>query len=214
MKRKKIRGHKRRWRAIDRQVDTLKIPDMLSRMGKAYADLSVVFRKSHEYIQEPEGKTRMKILNGLLDIYESWKAQLDKTGQSYYLKIWLFEPRFSMSRVVCALGEQMDFYENMFPKPVERRIINPDHYGCLKQRMELFDWEAGTDEDHFSDNEPGLSGSYVSRKNYEKVKKRFEQLLKKPHRISRLSDPQGADTSIYSFVRGTVWIGELRRTDY
>ena len=187
---------------------------MLFFMGKAYADIYMGFRShrllSYDRIQEPKRKTRMKILNGLLDIYENWKVQLDMTGQPYYLKIWLFDPRFSMSRVVCALGDQMEFYENMFSGPAETRIISSDKYGRLKQRIDLFDWEAGADEDHFSDNEPGLSGSDVSRKNYGKAKKRFEQLLKKPHRISRVADPQGEETEIYSFERGTVWIGELR----
>ncbi|MEM9023825.1 MAG: hypothetical protein AAGB22_08780, partial [Bacteroidota bacterium] len=36
---------------------------------------------------EPSGATRAKMLQCLLEIYGSWKQELDQLGESHYLKI-------------------------------------------------------------------------------------------------------------------------------
>ena len=147
------------------------------------------------------------MLNGLLDIYEDWKNQLDKLGQPYYLKIWLFEPRFSQSQVVCAVGENVDFYENTFFKPEERKNLNKNNYGKLKERLESFNWDYRLDEDHFDNTEVGEPEIYASKQDYEDTKKWFAKLLIKPHRTHKFKEPIGDATESYSFKRGDLWLG-------
>src|SRR4051812_38389727 len=125
VRQKKIRGHKRRNKHIDNwRLENLSfnLKDyLLNECERYYAKIRVHpwsgLSLTSSVTPEPTGKTKQKMLLGLLDIYEYWKNQLDKLGQSYYLKIWLFEPRFSQSQVVCAIGENVDFYENTFYKP-------------------------------------------------------------------------------------------------
>ena len=62
---------------------------------------------------EPKSKTRHELLKGLEKIYCAWRSELEKLGEPYYLKIWVFEPRFSESQVVCAIGDKINWYENL-----------------------------------------------------------------------------------------------------
>jgi hypothetical protein len=120
MKLKKIRGHNRKHRDIERwRITNLELGlDHLKKYNYDYAKIlihpwcDISITKSE--IPVPKGETKQLILSGLIDIYHSWKSTLDEIGQPYYLKIWLFEPRFSRSQVVCAIGDRIDYYENMF----------------------------------------------------------------------------------------------------
>ncbi|MBE0640389.1 MAG: hypothetical protein IH599_00025, partial [Bacteroidales bacterium] len=146
MRKKKIRGHKRRWKEIENwRLDNLDLnltDYLLNERDRYYAKIRVHpwsgLSLTNSMTPEPTRKTKQKILKGLLDIYEDWKNQLDKLGQPYYLKIWLFEPRFSQSQVVCAIGNNVDFYENTFFKPEKNKVLNADNYGELKGRLESF----------------------------------------------------------------------------
>lgn len=155
---------------------------------------------------EPTGKTKQKILNGLLDIYEDWKTKLDKLGQPYYLKVWLFEPRFSQSQIVCAIGDNVDFYENTFYKPDTNKNIL-DNYGSLKTRISKLNWDYRLDEDDYYNTEVGEPEIYASRQDWEDKKKWFDKLLKKPHRTYKFKEPIGETTESYSFKRGDIWLG-------
>lgn len=135
MRNEKIRGHFRRHKQIDkwRQENLALNFDLLEKYNREYAeiivhpwcDISII----KSAIPNPTRKTKKLILTGLLDIHDSWKKQLDKLGQPYCLKIWLFEPRFSQSQVVCAIKDKIDYYENNFYKPDLPKTINLDNYG-------------------------------------------------------------------------------------
>ena len=122
MKTKKVRGHRRRWSDIDRWVETHKNLNLeyLKEYQRDYAKIRVHpwsgISLTNSQTPEPTRQTKTKILSGLIEIYDSWKNELDKLGENYYLKIWLFEQRFASSQVVCALGDYLEFYENTFLK--------------------------------------------------------------------------------------------------
>jgi hypothetical protein len=210
MRQRKIRGHNRRRRQIEEWAqENLNVRfDLLESYGSDHIDITV-----HPYcdisvvksiIPEPKGKTRLLILSGLIDIYNSWKIQLEKTGKPYYLKIWLFEPRFSKSQVVCAVGERIDFYNNTFEKPDCSQAINPDNYGKLKSKLAGFSWENRLDVDYYDSHEVGSPDLYASVEDYEEYKKWFSRLLKKPHKTVKIDET----TESYCFTRGNVWLGE------
>jgi hypothetical protein len=212
---KKIRGHKRRWKDIEHwrieHLDLELTDYLLNVRDRTYAKLNIRpwsgLSLTHSITPEPRGKTKQKMLNGLLDIYEDWKRQLDQLGQPYYLKVWLFEPRFSQSQVVCAIGDRIDFYENTFFKPEYLKKFKADHYGELKNRLKNFHWDYGLDEDHYDNTEVGEPEYYASRQDYEYTKKWFVELLKRPHRTNKFKEPIGEATESYSFKLGDLWLG-------
>ncbi len=215
MKQRKIRGHRRRWKNIENwRLDNLDLSlndYLLNERDRYYAKIRVHpwsgLSLTNSEIPQPTGKTKQKILNGLLDIYEDWKKQLDKLGQPYYLKIWLFEPRFSQSQVVCAIGEDVEFYENTFSKPEIDKKINLSIYRQLKERLQNFSWEHRLDEDHYDNSEVGNPELYATRQDYEETKIWFSKLLKKPHQTYKFKEPIGNATESYSFRRGDIWLG-------
>jgi hypothetical protein len=218
VRKKKIRGHKRRWNEIVKwclyNIDLNLTDYLLNESDRYYANIRVhpwsELSLINSTIPEPKGITKQKILNGLLNIYEDWKNQLDKLGQPFYLKIWLFEPRFAQSKVVCAIGENVNYYENTYYKPEDSKKLNSDNYGKLKRRLENFTWDYHLDEDHFDNTEVGEPEIYASRQDFENSKKWFAKLLKKPHRLYKIKEPIGDATASFSFKRGDVWLGERK----
>ncbi|RXR18882.1 hypothetical protein [Flavobacterium stagni] len=215
MRQKKIRGHKRRHKQIDNwRLDNLSLDltdYLLNERDRYYAKIRVHpwsgISLTNSITPQPKGKTKQKMLNGLLDIYENWKTQLDKLGKPYYLKVWLFEPRFSQSQVVCAIGDNVGFYENTFYKPDSDKTIQLDRYGTLKTKLSNLNWDYSLDEDHYDNTLVGEPEIYVSRQDYEETVKWFDKLLKKPHRTQKFKEPIGETTELYSFKRGDVWLG-------
>jgi hypothetical protein len=127
------------------------------------------------------------------------------------LEIWLFEPRFTSSRVACELRDYLDFYENTFYKPVKCKKLKPENYGQLKDEIENFNWEYRLDEDHFDNSEPGDPELYATLADYEEDKRWYEKMLKKPHKTTQFKDPIGEATESYSFKKGDVWLGKNKK---
>jgi len=219
MRKQKTRGHNRRQKQIEQwRSDNLSI-DLAScllndRYSYYYVKIGVYpwngSTRRTDWIKEPTGKTKQKILNTLLDIYADWKDQLDKLGQPYYLKVWLFEPRFSQSQVVCAIGDSIDYYENVFFKPDTAKFIKPEIYGGLKTKLSGFNWDYHHDEDRYDNTDLGEPEEYSSQQDYEDSVRWFNKLMKEPHRTQLLTEPIGKITEAYCFKRGDVWLGEKR----
>ena len=215
MRKKKIRGHKKIWKDIENwRLDNLDLnltDYLLNERDRYYAKIRVRpwsgITLTNSEIPQPKRMTKRKILNGLLDIYDDWKKQLDQLGQPYYLKIWLFEPRFSESQVVCAVGDNIDYYENTFFEPEVNKNLNLACYGQLKNRLLNYSWDCRLDEDHYSNDEVGTPELYTTRQDYEETKVWFEKLLKKKHRTYKFKEPIGNAIESYSFKRGCVWLG-------
>jgi hypothetical protein len=154
MKYQKIRGHKRRRKDIEQwRLENLDLRlDLIEKYNYAnidiivhpWCDISII----NSAFPEPKGKTKQLMLNGLIDIYHSWKKQMDKSGQTYYLKIWLYEPRFAKSQVVCAVGDRIDYYENLFIKSDKKKQLMTVNYCNLKSKLDVLNWQYRLDEDH------------------------------------------------------------------
>jgi hypothetical protein len=212
MRKKKIRGHNRRYIEIEnwRKNNLALRLDWLYRDNIGYVkirtstwgNLSVI----NSEIPEPKGKTKQLMLNGLIDIYYSWKIQLEQSGKPFYLKIWLCEPRFLNSQVVCAIGDKIEYYENLFFKPNNAKSFSVNNYGKLSDKLKNFVAEYHLDEDHFRNDEVGDSNSYTSQKDYQESKKWFNKLLKKPHRTVSFEEQLYGFKELYSFKKGELWI--------
>lgn len=210
MKTKKIRGHNRIWKNIEKwKKANLKLDlENLKNYERDYAKIWIHpfsgISLTNSRNPEPKGETKERILNGLFDIYENWKNQLDELNEPYYLKIWLFEPRFSKSQVVCAIGNSIDFYNTTFNNPEKVEEFKTDFVEIKKKRIENFNWEHKLDEDFMFSTDIGNPEDYETEKEYLEDKKWFNDRLKKKHTKKTLND----GTESYAFELGKVWIGE------
>lgn len=213
MRYKKIRGNRKRlklvelWRQWGLDIDLDRLANYQYEYTKIYVKPYSNIMLLNSQIPQPKGMIKQKMLSGLIDIYDSWKAELDKRGEPYYLKIWLFEPRFSKSQVVCAIGKRIEYYENTFFEPELEKIFHPDNYGTLKTRLAKLNWKHRIDEDYYDNSDLGKPADFSRPEDYEEHKKWFEKQLKKPHRTIILEEPIGDITETYCFKQGNLWIG-------
>lgn len=215
MKKRKIRGHKKKWKQITKWKESNLTLDLtLIKKEKRnhikiwihpWSGLSI---KNSQY-QEPNKKTKALIINSLLEIYKNWDNQLKRLNEPYYLKIWLYEPNISKSQVVCSIRDNIDFYKNTFNKEKSYTLLSTTNYPKITRTLlSEFNWISHIEEDHFDDTFVGEPSEYTSLGEYIECKNWFNQLLKRPHSITKI---KGSNTinEIYSFKKGTVWIGEL-----
>jgi hypothetical protein len=216
MRIKKIRGHRRKWEQIKKwRKSNLNLNlEHLENYGRRYCKIRVHpwsgISITNSIYSQPKRRTKQEILKGLIDIYESWKETLDTKGQPYYLKIWLYEPRLALSQVVCAVGENIDFYEKTFNKCEVNRKHDNKTLGALESRIEGFNWECYLDEEHYDNTFVGKPEDYVSYDDYQESKVWFGRLMKRPHKTKYLKEPIGDVTELYRFKQGYVWIGEKK----
>jgi len=215
LKKKKIRGHNRRQKQIEQWRSENLLLDLndLEERERDYVKIRIEpwcnISVTNSIIPSPSRKTKRLILNGLLDIYEAWKTVLDKSGQRYYLKIWLFEPHFTKSQVVCAIGESLHFYDNVFFDPGDGKKLSVSNYDAqLKDRLSKFCWKSYLDEEDIEDNVVGDQAGYGDINDYYRTVTWFNRKLKKPHRKVTLAEKIGETEVIYFFKRGDVWVGE------
>lgn len=217
MRTKKIRGHNRRYKDIEKwrnENTSLDIADyLLNKRDCYYAKIRVHpwsgLSQTNSSIPEPKRKTKQKILASLLDIYDDWKIQLDEIGQPYYLKIWLFEPRFSQSQVVCAVEDRIEYYESNFFKPDKEKTLPKSNHRSLQNRLSALHWEYYLDEDYYDSSDVCEPEDYATIQEYQESKLWFAKLLQKPHRTFIFTKPIGDITESYLFNRGNLWIGGL-----
>lgn len=213
MRRRKIRGHNRKQREIERwknvclnlDLDRLNMYqyNYAKIMVHPWCDISII---DSGYL-EPTKKTKQRILESLLDIYISWKKQLDKIEKPYYLKVWLYEPRFSRSQVVCAIGDKIEYYESQFFKPDLEKEYSINSNNSLSKKLQAFKWSNYLDEDQYDHSFVGDAEQYSSISDYRWTEKWFKKLMQKPHRTINLSEPIDDVTEYYAFKKGIVWIG-------
>ncbi len=210
---RKIRGHRKKWKDIDNWVERCKSLDLnyLQSRERDYVKIWVHPRSgisvTNSEIAQPGGETKKRILQGLIDIHNSWKSTLDEMGEPYYLKIWLFDPFFSRSQVVCAIRSNMNFYETTFYQPEQPKMLVPAHYGKLADQMARFNWDYHWDEFQFSQAELGEPEDYASPEDYLGQKQWFDNLMKKPLRRFEQQNSVGETFEVFGYHQGTVWIG-------
>ena len=203
MKTKKIRGHKRRWKNIERWI-----------LNKREFDLEYLYSRKEDWVKirihpwsgltvtnsqipELKGETKNRVINGLIDIYDEWKLQLDNIKEPYFLRIELYNPNLRFSRIVCSIREKIDWHENIYFKPQVSKIFPSKNYGKLAERLNEFNWEYRVEENHCSDKD---LEDEVDRE----MKIWMQKMINKHTRVY-ISD----DKTIHYFTQtGDVWIGK------
>jgi len=217
MRQRKIRGHKN----IQRKIEYWRLENISFDLNSYLEDNNYCYARIRIYpwngctyfdrqVPEPKRKTRQKFISALIDIYNSWKEQLEKLDQPYYLRIRLFNQRFSKSDVICAIGNKIEHYENSYSESNELESLNLDNFGHLKFRLEKFNWDYRIDEDYYDNCTLGTVDEYASIQSYNESKTWFNKLLKSPHRTVEFDNPIDERTECYLFKRGDIWLGELK----
>ena len=208
MIKKTIRGHKRIWKDIDawkERYSRISAENLDRKYVKVWVYPYYDYTFSNSDLLEPKRETRRRILNGLLDIHDAWQKELDTLKQPYYLKIWLFEPRFSLSQVVCAVGEWTDYYDNTFFRPESPKSFPLQNYGNLQDRLKDFSWEHGLDEAWIDENSIGTPGEFVSEAEFYANRRWVKRKLEGP--LRKMANEEG---ETFFFKMGNVWIGERK----
>lgn len=148
---------------------------------------------------EPHGEIRRYMVEALLDIYDQWEQQLKDLDESYYLKIWLFDNRFTESEVLCAMGDRIGWFENVFYFPESDKEFDSTDYGPLSERLDQFNWELALDEDIYFENDVD---DYESPSDIAW----FKRMVRGPHRLGKATDGQ----KVYCLKKGYVWVGEKK----
>ncbi|GLB47794.1 hypothetical protein [Neptunitalea lumnitzerae] len=216
MRYRKIRGHRKKWKRIDDWVESNKDLDInyLKTVQRSYCKIWVApwysIPITNSAVPQPNGVTKAKMLEGLLTIHDSWKQTLNELGQPYYLKIWLYEPRFFLSQVVCSIGDMQHFYNQTFYKPTINKAFPLVNYGKLADTLANFDWEHCWDEDFLTDSDLGSQDSWgMTTEEFASHKSWFTSELKKTHRLTRINTAYNNQINSYAFKKGDVYIGGI-----
>jgi len=211
VKYKKIRGLKRKVAKIQNWIDEYleldieHLSEYKYHYSKVYVQPWYNLSLTDSQIPEPKGKAKKEIIIGLEKIYNSWKAELEKSGKPYYLKIWLYEPRLSKSQVVCAIDEKIEHYENLF----KEADFKQNSSSFTIELNSDFNWESKIDEEPYweskllwpIDQYERIEDSYSDRKLLTKLKKGN-------YRNQIIDSPNGNKDTIYFRPKGKLWIGE------
>ena len=211
MKYKKIRGLKKKvakvqnWIEEYLKLDIEQLSEYKYHYSKVYVQPWDNISLTNSQIPEPKGKAKKEILNGLEKIYDSWKVELEKSEKPYYLKIWIYEPRVSKSQVVCAIGDRIEYYENLFEK-VDYKKNNSSFTNSLSSE---FKWESKIDEVQYWKSELlWPSEQYENIEECYSDRKLLKKLENGNYRKELIDNPNEEKDIIYFLKKGKIWVGE------
>ncbi len=209
MKTKKLRGHNRIFKEIENwKNDCLELDlEQLSYYQRNYEKVWVrpfgEISITGAIIPRPKRKARKLILEGLLEIFNSWELQLKTLDKPYYLAIWLNEPYIENSQVVCAIDEYLNFYDITYYRPEIQKVMPTQNYGKLKTDLDAFDWIYAIEEHNFTNEDlQETADVYASEKDYFAMQRWYKKQLKRNPIIQKDND-----VIYYRTEKGTVWIG-------
>jgi hypothetical protein len=192
--RKKVRGWRRRVRAITRWREASADLDVDALMRREATWAKIALDPWNRLVRRnPPMWYRRLVLAALVDIHARWHARLAALGVPFVLRLWLRHPRFHSSQVVAAVGSKMEYYAlHVFPFP-DADPVPIDIYRSPELPLDDFIWQARIDFEPIFEQAcelaPGEIAHYASR----------------AFRIDHHDD----DT-VYLIDCGTAWVGERR----
>ena len=219
MRIRKLRGHNRTHRAIERWRRRALSRDILNEV----AERNEVWQRvwvapwngfgHNSHYPQPRGETRQRYINAILDVHANWHQRLVAAGyKDFYLAIWLYDRRFTESRIVCATGDWAnDFGQNMFADPENPLDIDPTRFGPVGERFAGLVWTHQQDGELIDPAEYSQPrDSYASYELYEEDRVYLQRFLARARNVTPFTSMSGK--FYYSYVSDDVWIGEKRST--
>jgi hypothetical protein len=204
----KIRGLRKRKSQIEKWITNsleIDIDNLINR--QVYYEKIYIYPWAHPYCdKQPPTGYRNQITAGLVDIYFIWLTELKKLNQPYYLKIWLYYPRFMNSQVVAAIGDKIEYYDNIFPS-VDKSISFPiDKFSMINDKINKLAWTPFLDEEPYFESEFDKEiESYSSQESYLFHQKLIKQVRINHDRKVEIKNSDGTDI-LYSKTEGLVWV--------
>jgi hypothetical protein len=141
----------------------------------------------------------------MIDVYLAWHEKMKKENEDFYLKIWLYNPRFIYSQIVVAYKDRLDFYDRTFEKRKKPKEFPYDKYHSLKRKLEEFEWELYIDTDYYDEND--LNEWIIEGGSTEKE---VLAIKKKAYEINSIISEIGTYLQ-FSIDKGDVWLGTLKK---
>ncbi|MBD3922923.1 hypothetical protein H8B09_29720 [Paenibacillus sp. PR3] len=201
---KKIRGMKRRARKLSSWTEYHKQLDIesLLKHNKEYVKVWIKPFYNLHYInankvgkKNPPKKFRKQIIFRLIEIFMSWEEKLEQLKQPFYLKIWLADPEFMDSQVVAALGDEIEYYNNIFMNNEEHKQFSIIVRHPL---IDQFVWERC------------INGYYVWESDLE-TEKEINEVRRKAIRTDETIINERVER-MYFINTGDMWTGSIRRS--
>jgi hypothetical protein len=191
--RKKVRGWKRRVRQLERWRDANRTIDVASLLQDEYRYLKISLDPWNRLVsREPPQWLRKRILQAFVEVQCSWTAALLAAGEPYYLRLWLFHPRFHRTQLVVAVRDRILWYEGTFaPAPAGVLTHPPREYDPDGSILAGQAWTVAADEEYLFPQWLNLAPDEEER-----VRKAAAQILA----------TEGGET-YYVMRRGLVWLG-------
>lgn len=166
--------------------------------------------KERDYIG-PTRKVRIEIVSSLINIYDNWRQELDKLNKPYYLKIWLYEPRITSSQVVCAIGDKIEYYNNLFETEAKGTEFPIERYNSINSKFMEFNKKAFLDEEIIEDDNWPIE-KWQNEEDYYWNKRFYNELEQKGYRKEVKQEGAYPPTTTYFIPKGTIWVMENYRT--
>jgi len=137
--------------------------------------------------RNPPGWYFREFMESMIRVSESWKKELEKVDQDFYLAIWLFTPRHFKSQLVAAVGARATYYRSLF---TEKNGESPFPESIQKWKNE-FSWKPHWDYEPYLKDADELEAEDISYLNQR----------------SAIQEKAG-DETYYLLPVGTVWVKE------
>lgn len=209
---RKIRGQKRllsrveHWIEYNKKLILDSQRDYVKIWIHPWSGISVL----NSEIPEPRGEIRTRMLQGLFEIHDAWKEQLDSIGEPYYLKLWIYHERFSKSQVVYAKGDFLHFYDNTFPTKASLEVPTDGFFNAIGTKSSEYNWDVMVDHEVYSesdfDPDPDM---YYSMKDYHSIMRFYRHLKKTAERS--VFEVEGTQYVSYLQRKGLVYLGESKK---
>ncbi len=215
MRNKKIRGLKRRQKTIDQWFEYHKNVDFeyLEQNNSYYVKTEIDPWWNLLTTSKYPSNYRKQLFSKLLNIYDLWRQQMQSNYDNFYLAIWVFDNRFIHSQVVTAIGERIEYYDNMWLHH-EKSLKFPIYlFKEESARTNEYTWKSADDEDllpesYFLD---ASIQEYHSAKHYYEDQRYYKRLLKRDTPTRMIRDNHGENPEkVFRVKRGNCWIGKRK----
>ncbi len=212
--RKKIRGKRRKYQAVDRwrekneKVDF----DSLTAFGAQYARLDIKpwnnsYRTGHNTFSywNPPLEFQIYILQCMLELYDSWNKQL--ANRISDLQLWIYQPEFVYSLVSLTRKDVTPYNEEALVKSDNEFPVH--RFPGLRKELEKFHFSSFYHDEEFYENE---SFGVCQHFGYRRLLTR-EQMLKEMVELGAIKEmvilDDGQIDNKYTLRKGLIWTGTV-----
>ena len=184
--------------------------ERLEKYGYVYAKAKIAPWSNLFNVKPYPSGYRKQLLSHLIKFYFDWKKKLDAKYDAYYLKIWVFYPRFIDSQVVAAIGNKIVYYNSVFIKSKKQVAFPVQKFMNEEDNILRFHWETYNDLDFFpeSDYKESNMSQYTTSSDYYADQRFYRKMIKTNTPYNWIEDESGNRERLFYKQKGYIWVGE------